>query len=124
MLRVLTFLKYHPIPLRWPGEYRKPTQQEAYNMYHIPQRTISTWVKKREMIERVGKNSHIKEERTNGNTQRVLWPELEEWLHSEFLERRRAARTVRQSWFRIHSQFLCQSLYPNVNSAVFWFSNS
>jgi len=122
-LRVLTFLEHHDIPLRWPGEYRKPTQQEASDMYHIPQRTISTWVKRRKQIEGVGKNSHIKKEEQKGNTQRVFWPELEERLYSEFLERREAGRSVRQGWFRIHSQFLFRSLYPNIDSAVFRFSN-
>jgi len=92
-------------------------------MYLISRRTISTWVKSRNQIEGVGKNSQIKREEISGNTQRVFWPELEERLHSEFLEQQKAGRSVRQGWFRIQSQFLFQFLYPNVNSSVFRFSN-
>jgi len=123
-LRVLTFLEHHRIPLRLSGECRKPTQQEASDMCHIPRRTISTWVKRGIQIEGVGKNSQIKREVISGNIQRVFWSELEEQLHREFLEWWKAGRSIRQGWFRIQSQFLFQSLYLNVNSSVFRFSNS
>jgi len=122
-LRVLTFLEHHSIPLARPGEYRHPTQQEAADLYQIPQRTISDWVRNKKKIEGIGKNSPQRKEETAGFTRRILWPQLEERLYSEFIERREAGRTVRQRWFRIHSQFLFREIYPNASSALFRFSN-
>jgi len=56
-------------------------------------------------------------------TKRVLWPELEDRLYSEFIEWRKGGRTVRQGWFRIQSQFQFRGIYLEVNPAVFRFSN-
>jgi len=58
-----------------------------------------------------------------GYSRRVLWPELEDKLYIEFMERRKAGRIVKQEWFRIQSTFLFRSIYPNVNAAIFSFSN-
>jgi len=123
-LRVLTFLEHHEIPLLFQQGYRQPTQQEASDMYQIPRRTISDWVRKKKEIEKVGKNSPVKKQEGElGYSRRVLWPELEDKLYIEFIERRKAGRIVKQEWFRIQSTFLFRSIYPNVNAAIFFFSN-
>jgi len=123
-LRVLMFLEHHEISLPFERGYRQPTQQEASEVYQIPRRTISDWVKKKKEIERVGKNSAIKKQEGElGYSRRVLWPELEDKLYSEFIERRKAGRIVKQEWFRIQSTFLFRSVYPDVNAAIFSFSN-
>jgi len=126
-LRVLTFLTNHQIPLPYPGDqrYRLPTQQEASDLYLIPRRTISDWVRKKEVIEKYGKRSRVRKDSNEevGYSRRVLWPELETRLYQEFLERREAGRSVRQGWFRIESQFQFRQIYPQVNPAVFRFSN-
>jgi len=59
---------------------------------------------------------------TSGYSQRVLWPELEDRLYEDFLEQRKAGRTVRQGWFRIQSQIQFCQLYANVNPTIFRFS--
>jgi len=122
-LRVLTFLAHHSIPLAEPGKYRNPTQQEAANFYRIPLSTINDWVRKKGQIEGVGRNSGKRKEETMGVSQRVLWPQLEDVLYSQFIERREAGRTVRQGWFRIQSQFLFRETYPNASPELFRFSN-
>ena len=123
-LRVLMFLEHHEIALPCERGYRKPTQQEASEVYQIPRRTISDWVRKKEEIEQVGKNSAVKKrEEGLGYSQRVLWPELEDRLYREFIERRKAGRIVKQEWFRIQSAFFFRSIYPNVNPTIFSFSN-
>ncbi|RPA90955.1 DDE-domain-containing protein [Choiromyces venosus 120613-1] len=111
-LRVLVFLEHHQIPLQRPGEYRRPTQQEASDTYQVPQRTISDWTRKKDKIEQIGKDSPVKKAAA-----------LEDQLYNDFLERREARRTVRQAWFRIQSQFRFREIYPNVNPAIFRFSN-
>jgi len=58
-----------------------------------------------------------------GVSQRVLWPQLEDVLYSQFIERREAGRTVRQEWFRIQSQFLFRETYPFASPELFRFSN-
>ena len=65
----------------------------------------------------------MRKEESVGFTRRVLWPELEDVLYKEFMERRKAGRTVRQGWFRIQSQFQFRVIYPNVNPEIFRFSN-
>ena len=123
-LRVLTFLEHHEIPLLFQQGYRQPTQQEASDMYQIPRRTISDWVRKKKEIEKVGKNSPVKKQEGElGYSRRVLWPELEDKLYIEFIERRKAGRIVKQEWIRIQSTFLFRSIYPNMNAAIFFFSN-
>ena len=122
-IRVLTFLEHHQIPCRYSGEYRKPTIQEASAMYQIPRQTISNWVMNKKEIEKVGRNSQSRMREELGESGRVLWPELESQLYSDFIERREAGRRVRQSWFRIQSKFQFRSLYTDVSSDVFPFSN-
>jgi len=120
-LGVLTFLEHHQIPLARRGEYRARTQQEASNLYKIPQITISDWIRQRGQIEGRGRNSAVKrvEEVRMGYTKRVLWPELEDRLYSNFIEWRKGGRTVRQGWFQIQSQFQFRAIYPDVNPAIF-----
>lgn len=122
-LRVLSFLEHHRIALEsQPGEYRRPTQVEASALFQIPQRTISDWVRGRESIEVGGVGCTVKRREESGYSTRILWPELEAQLYREFLKRREAGRTVRQGWFRVQSQFLFRSLYPNVSPTIFRFS--
>lgn len=64
-IRVLVFLYHHRIPIdltiqvrvqAGPGDlndrYRAPTHQEAAEIYGVPQRTISDWVRKQGEIEK------------------------------------------------------------------------
>ncbi|RPB01349.1 hypothetical protein L873DRAFT_1891493, partial [Choiromyces venosus 120613-1] len=51
------------------------------------------------------------------------WPELEDKLYKEFIERREAGRTVRQGWFHMCSQFQFQVMYPHMDLMIFRFSN-
>ena len=106
-LRVLVFLEHHTIPIARPGienaQYRNPTLQEASDIYQIPRRTISDWVKKKERIEQIGRNSTVRKDRASEYSPRMLWPILEERLYPDFVERMGAGRTVRQGWFRIQS---------------------
>ena len=44
-------------------------------------------------------------------------------LYKEFMERRKAGRTVRQGWFCIQSRFQFRVIYPDVNPEIFRFSN-
>jgi len=123
-LPVATLLNNRIVTLLFQQGYRQPTQQEASDMYQIPRRTISDWVRKKKEIEKVGKNSPVKKQEGElGYSRRVLWPELEDKLYVESIERRKAGRIVKQEWFRIQSTFLFRSIYPNVNAAIFPFSN-
>ena len=122
-LRVLTFLENHRIPLSNPEELQKPTQQEASDFYQIPHRTISDWVQKKAEIERVGRGSQKVKEEWDGYTRRVLWPELEDQLYGDFIERGKAGRIVWLRWFRIQSQFRFHEIYPDVDPQIFSFSN-
>lgn len=118
------FLEHHDFELPFERGYWRPTQQEAFEVYQIPWRIIFNWVRKKGEIERVGKNSAVKKrEEGLGYSQQELWPELEDRIYREFLERRKAGRIVKQEWFRIQSAFLFRSIYPNENPAIFSFSN-
>ena len=55
---------------------------------------------------------------------RVLWQQLEDVLYKEYMERRKAGRTVRQGWFHIQSRFQLRMIYLNVNPEIFRFRNS
>jgi len=122
-IRVLTYLKHQQIPLKRPGKFRKPTQQEAADQFQIPRRTISEWVNKKEGIERVGINTKGRAAYPDiGNQRQCWWPELEEKLYSDFLEWRRQGRIVRREWFRVQAGFRFRELYPNSDSASFSFS--
>jgi len=65
----------------------------------------------------------VRKDKESGYSQRVLWPELEDRLYEDFLERRKAGRTVRQRWLRIQLQIQFRQLYANVNPTIFRFSN-
>ena len=64
----------------------------------------------------------MRKEESVGFTRRVLWPELEDVLYKEFMERRKTGRTVRQGWFRIQSRYQFRVIYPDVNLEIFRFS--
>ena len=64
----------------------------------------------------------MRKDEESGYSQRVLWPELEDRLYEDFLERRKAGQTVRQGWFRIQLQIQFCQLYANVNPTIFRFS--
>ena len=114
-----------PVPDHLPGEFRSPTQQEAAKAFQMPQRTIRDWVRKKDQIEKIGKNSSIRNHASGGlgYSRRVQWPELEDKLYNDFIERREGGRTVRQRWFRIQSQFRFREIYPEVDPVLFHFSN-
>jgi len=82
-------LEHHSIPLVRPGEYRHPREQEAADFCQIPRRTISDWVLRKKIIKGVGKNSQKRKEETLGFSRRIIWPQLEERLWSEFLSEER-----------------------------------
>lgn len=120
---MLTILENHQIPLSEPRKFRKLTQQEASDLYQIPCRTISDWIRKKNEIERVGRGSQKGREEWEGYTGQVLWPELEDQLYKDFIQRRKAGRIVRLGWFRIQSRFRFREIYSRVNPNIFRFSN-
>lgn len=123
-IRVLTYLEHHQIPLRAPGKFRKPTQQEAEDQFNIPRRTISEWARKKKEIEGTGINTSRRAQAPAGGTEsQCWWPELEEKLYKDFLECRGQGRMVRRGWFRIQAGFRFCELYPDVDPLVFHFSN-
>lgn len=123
-IRVLVFLYHHRIPIK-SGRYRGPTQQEASEIYGVPQRTISGWVQKQTEIETL--NSRIARSPRMVNQSRCQWPELESRLYRLFLDRREQGQAIRTGWFRIHSLAIFRELFPNASYhtcvAVFRFSN-
>ena len=65
-------------------------------MYQIARRTISDRVRKKKEIEKVGKNSTVKKQEGElGYSRRVMWPELDDNLYIEFIERRKTGRKVK-----------------------------
>lgn len=120
-IRVLVFLSHHRIPLS-NGEYRRPTQQEASDVYGVPQTTISEWVRKQGGIEKLGGTSIIRSART---LEGVIcrWPELESRLYNLFLEKRAVGQPIRRGWFRLHANVLFREIYPNASTSIFRFSN-
>lgn len=127
--RVLVFLYHYQIPVYLVGQYdeinrwgsRTPTEQAASEIYGVPQRTISNWVRKQEMIESCGygKISH-----TVVNCQ---WPELESKLYGLFLERREQSQAIRTGWFQIHSLWTFREQHLEISEdtcrTVFQFSD-
>lgn len=75
------FLFHHRIPKS--NGYRSPTQQEASDIYDVPQRTIGEWVKNQSKIEQYGMSSIVQSGRI---VQICQWPELESELYKHFLE--------------------------------------
>lgn len=116
-LRVLVFLYHHRIPTRF-GQYRSPTQQEAAEIFQVPQPTISEWVRNQKKIEQQKPT-----DRSSREAVICQWPELETRLYEEFLERRKQGRSVRQSWFRAHAYEIFRDLYPSSDTSIFRFSN-
>ena len=123
-IRVLIFLEHYRIPLPEPGKLRPPTQQEASKRYKIPQRTISEWVKKKNLIEEGGSKAPAREV---GNDlaldSRCWWPELEEAIYKEFIKWREEGRLIRRGWFRVQAGFHFRELYPDLDPTMFRFSN-
>lgn len=131
-IRVLVFLYHYRIPIdpairsyslaSSPNPYRSPTQQEASEIYRVPQRTICEWVRKQEQIELASRIS-----RSPRTVTICQWPELESHLYNLFLHCREQGQAIRTGWFRIHSLLAFQQLYPLASSetcsTVFRFSN-
>lgn len=104
--RVLVFLYHYRIPVFIIGRHneahnwrsRPPTQQEASEIYQVPQRTISDWVRKRKAIE----SNSLTVTRIPHTIVTCQWPELESKLYLLFLERRDQGQAIRTGWFRTH----------------------
>ena len=123
-VRVLLFLEHYRIPVstRRGGYLRHPSQQEASDVYNVPRRTISDWVKDKKLIESVGINSPDKIQ-TREVVSHRRWPELEERLYQDFAEWRKEGRIVRRGWFRVQALFRFRELFPQVDPVVFRFSD-
>lgn len=107
-IRVLVFLYHHRITYQAVGRHdsvgpkpwqsRPPTQQEASEIYRVPQNTISNWVRMQDSIE-----SHsslaIQIPRTIVMCQ---WPELGTQLYYLFLECRERGQGIRTGWFQVN----------------------
>lgn len=130
-LRVLVFLYHHRIPISSTirnystVEYRAPTQLEASEIYGVPQRTISEWVRKQAQIEGIG--SRIARSPRDTTIWTCQWPELESRLYHLFLSRREQGQAIRTGWFRMHSLAIFRDLHPEASYvtclAIFRFSN-
>jgi len=121
-VRTLLFLEHYRVPIQNSPSKRRPTQQEAADLYNIPQRTISDWVRNKKLIGGVGINSLVGAQQP-GAVSHCWWPELEESLYKDFIEWREEGRIVRKGWFRVQAGFRFRELYPRVNPAVFGFSD-
>lgn len=120
-IRALVFLYHHHIPSEFETSgYQAPSQQEASDIFNIPQQTISDWVKKQDKIEQYGMSSSIRSART---TMICQWPELESELYELFLERRGKGQAIRRAWFQIYADEIFRKLYPNADSTILRFSN-
>lgn len=118
-IRVLVFLTHYRIPTGVPGEYRAPSQIEAEDVFGVPQRTISDWVRREKQIEAQGSKTLMRNFRTVTICQ---WPELESKLYNLFLEHRESGQSIRQGWFRVHADQIFREMYPNVCTTIFRFS--
>lgn len=119
-IRLLVFLYHHRIMMKIG--YRNPTQQEASDIYGVPQRTIRGWVRKQEEIEL---SSRITHSPRVVMLLRCLWPELESRLYHLFLDCREQGQAIRTGWFRIHSLAIFRQLFPNTchSNTISRFSN-
>lgn len=138
-VRVLTYLTHHRIPIepdiRIPATsasaestcsevnlFRSPTQTEASQLFGVPQRTISEWVKKEKNIESIAGGTHPRL-RTFRVEVTCKWPETESQLYNRFIQAREKGQAIRREWFRRHSMEIFMTLYPNMERSVFRFSN-
>lgn len=129
-LRVLVFLYHHRIPIcstirsYSTAQYRSPTQLESSEIYGVPQRTISDWVRKQSQIEAGCRIARSPQDVTILTCE---WPELESRLYYLFLYCRERGQAIRTSWFRIHSLAIFRDLHPNASYdtciSVFRFSS-
>lgn len=138
-VRVLTYLTHHRIPIepdiRIPAAStnaestssevnpcRSPTQTEASQLFGVPQRTISEWVKKENNIESMGGVTH-----PNLSTFKIevtcKWSEIESQLYNRFIQAREKGQAIRREWFRRHSMEIFMTLYPTMDRSLFRFSN-
>lgn len=112
-VEVLMFLHNHWIAKDETEKlFRRPTYRDAEVFFKIPSSTISNWnqSKQIEMLVSQGPGSHY------GGTHAVShhwWPELEERIFTEFIERRGEGKVVRRGWFRRLSTRLYKELYPD-----------
>lgn len=112
-LEVLTFLWTHLIPCSKkssrirepqplaPEGYRYPTYHEAEAWYKIPNRTITSWWLRQDII-----LTHPPRRRA------ACWPEVEALLFEEFIEARSRSFCVTQAWFRQQKKRIWNTLYP------------
>jgi len=121
-IRVLVFLEHYRIPCAQGNKSRNPSQQEAAEIYGVPQRTISDWVRKKKQIEGVGENALVRTEALEGISH-CWWPELEAKLYEDFIKWREQGRIVRRGWFQVQAGFWFRELYLTVSSSIFHFSN-
>jgi len=119
---VLVFLEHYWIPLSREKEFWKPSQQEAADVYHVPQSTIIDWVQKKKQIEVAGENALLWAEASE-SISHCWWPELEAKLYENFLEWRGWGNIVRRGWFGVQAGFQLYELYPTVGPNIFSFSN-
>lgn len=127
-VRALVFLYHHRIPVEIvvkglkvaTGDFRCPTQIEASDLFGVPQRTLSDWVRKQDTIESLAKSSSVRTLRTFTPCR---WPDLEARLYSQFLERREKGQAVRRGWFRVHAEDIFKDLFPGAETSIFRFSN-
>lgn len=123
MIRVLVFLEHYGIQLLWENEFRKPSQPEAADVYGVPQRTISDWVRKKKQREGVGENALLRAEALEGISH-CWWLELEAKLYYEnFWKWRGQGRIVRRGWFWDQAGFRFREVYPTVSPNIFRSSN-
>lgn len=127
-VRALVFLYHHRIPVEivvkglkvGTGDFRCPTQIEASDLFGVPQRTLSDWVRKQDTIESLAKFSSVRTLRTFTPCR---WPDLETRLYRQFLERGEKGQAVRRGWFRVHAEDIFKDLFPEAETSVFRFSN-
>ena len=121
-IEVLLFLTHHRIPIN-PGsrttEYRHPSHGEAAGYFKIPKATIHGWWQEQEKIVLQRGMTYRVE-----NTRWICeWPEMEEELFNEFIEKRQAGRVIGRGWFRRTARRLFCKHYGGDNEGLFVFSN-
>ncbi|RPB02936.1 hypothetical protein L873DRAFT_1671743, partial [Choiromyces venosus 120613-1] len=87
-IHTLVFLSQHRIPTGdelYP--YQSPTQQEASNIFHVPQPMISEWQRGNGTKDRAVRQINV-----------ISWSDLESQLYQLFLECREKGQTICRSW--------------------------
>ncbi|TEY53494.1 hypothetical protein BOTCAL_0246g00090 [Botryotinia calthae] len=95
------------------SRYRPPTYQEISLYFKIPITTIGGWIRDRDRI--------IGSKRDDREVQRHYkphWPDLEDQLHTCFLEARALGQPIRQAWFEYHSKRFWKEAHPECESLL------